>query len=95
MYKKRITKKIDRDSMESKQLKTILHFRLQKLNEKTRLLGMVNFSMEKLLSRIEAEIENHMTDILSESLKILNFEKSVIKIFLVFEIINLVLRDYE
>ena len=59
-------------------MKILLHFRLQKLNEKTRLLGMVDFSMDKLLSGIEAEIENHMTDILSESLKILSFEKRVI-----------------
>ncbi len=58
-------------------MKILLHFRLQKLNEKTRLLGMVDFSMDKLLSGIEAEIENHMTDILSESLKILSFEKRV------------------
>lgn len=59
-------------------MKILLHFRLQKLNEKTRLLGMVDFSMDKLLTGIEAEIENHMTDILSESLKILSFEKRVI-----------------
>lgn len=78
MYKKRTTKKIDIESTEYKQLKIILHFRLQKLNEKTRLLGMVDFSMDKLLTGIEAEIENHMTDVLSESLKILSFEKRVI-----------------
>jgi len=81
IYKKIKNKELEKDSIDYKQLKLLLHFRLQKLNERKRLLGLIDFSMDKLLSNIEAEIENHMADILSESLKILKFEKRVKKYF--------------
>lgn len=80
-YKKLKEKVIVKGEKDYRSFKMLLHFRLAKLNQKTRLLGIVDFSLEKLLSGIEAEIENHMADILSESLKILKFEKRVGLIF--------------